>query len=100
VFPVQGQIVRAPWKLQDVRQIGEWIVALAKVDEVRPPSLGLACYSEVGELLWEAKTCERHGDNVYVAIKEGPSLMANTISGWLCSIDINSGLVTDRVFTK
>jgi hypothetical protein len=26
--------------------------------------------------------------------------MANTISGWLCSIDINSGLVTDRVFTK
>ena len=99
VFAVSGRIIRAPWKLQDLRKIGERIVALAKFEDVAPPSLGLACYSVHGELLWEAKTWEQHGEKVYTAIREEP-LAANTMGGWLCSIDIETGRVTDRVFTK
>ena len=98
VFPVPGRVIRAPWKLQDLRQIGERIVALAKYEEVKPPSLGLACYSIEGDLLWEAKRWEQY--DVYVAVREEPSLMANSADGWLCSIDIETGRITDRVFTK
>ena len=100
VFPIPGRMVRAPWKLQDLRKVGERIVALARVEDVRPPSLGLACYSIEGDLLWEATTWERYETSVYTAIREEPSLMANSMGGWLCSIDIESGQVTDRVFTK
>ena len=100
VFPIPGRVIRTPWKLQDVRQIGDRVVALAKFEDLGPPSLGLACYSMEGDLLWEAKSWEQYGDNVYAAIREEPSLMANTMGGWLCSIDIESGRVTDRVFTK
>lgn len=98
VFPIRGRIVRAPWKLQDVRQIGERIVVLAQYEDVKPPSLGLACHSAEGDLLWEAKRWEQH--EVYVALREEPSLMASSFNGWLCSIDIETGRVTDRVFTK
>ena len=100
VFIVAGRIIRAPWKLQDLRQIDERIVALAKFEDLRPPSLGLACYSKKGDLLWEAKTWERYEEYVYAAIREEQSLMANSMGGWLCSIDIETGRITDRVFTK
>lgn len=100
VFPASGRVIRAPWKLQDVRQIGERIVALAKHEDLTPPSLGLACYSNAGELLWEAKAWEQHGEQVYAAIHDELSLKANSMGGWLCSIDIETGRVTDRVFTK
>ena len=100
VFSVPGRIIRAPWKLQDLCQIGERIVALAKFEDLRPPSLGLACYSIEGDLLWEAKTWEQYEEHVYAAIREEPSLKANSMGGWLCSIDIESGRITERVFTK
>lgn len=100
VFPIPGRIVRAPWQLQDVRQIGDRIVALARFEDVKPPSLGLACFSNEGELLWEAKTWGQHGDKVFAAITEEPQLTASTMGGWLCGIDIETGRVTDRMFVK
>ena len=68
--------------------------------DLRPPSLGLACYSIEGELLWNAKAWEQYEENVHAAIRGESPLTANSMGGWLCSIDIETGRVTDRVFTK
>jgi hypothetical protein len=98
VFPLHGAFIQTPWKLKDLRQINKYIIALADIEGLRPPALGLACYSQAGELLWELKRWELYSP--YVAVDTEPSLKAWSGDGWLHTIDVTSGEIVDRVFTK
>jgi len=66
--------------------------------EVKPPTLGLAAFSKEGELLWEARSWENY--DPYVSISAGEPLRANTHGGWICTIDLDTGKETRRVFAK
>lgn len=59
----------------------------------------LVAVDEAGNLHWTAETPDTHGDS-YVCLVSCEPLIAQSFSGYRCTIDPRTGEITHREFTK
>ncbi len=91
-----------PYPIDDARLIDELIVVLyqymsAPICEAFP---NLEAFSLSGKKLWTAELPNTGGTATYVGMNNDLPLIAWSFSCWMCEIDINTGRILQKHFTK
>jgi outer membrane protein assembly factor BamB len=98
----QGELLGAP--VSDVKAIPgteRAVVLLDYISRSSGPFQNLACVDEDGQVVWTASLPSASNTDAYVSFELGrETIFANSWSGYQVQIDLLSGSIRDKSFTK